>query len=452
MAARKATIVADLGFGDAGKGTVVDFLARQEGTSAVVRFNGGGQAAHNVITPDGRHHTFAQFGSGTFTPGVRTHLSRFMLVDPEAMADEAAHLSSVGCGSVFARLSVDENAKIVTPFHKAGNRIREFARGTGRHGTCGMGIGETMADHIAHGERTIYVRDLRDPALLAAKLAAVQEAKRTEFGRMMADVLLMPDADAIGAEVAILENAAVPAEAAERMWRTGMRFLITDSSYLARLAAQGNLLFEGAQGVLLDEWYGFHPHTTWSTTTFENALTLLGEIGYEGDQIQKIGVIRSYSTRHGEGPFPTQDASLAARFPEPHNGDTGQQGRFRVGWLDLVLARYALAACGGVSSLAVTHLDRFDAAGSGRRVAVRYERLGKGIKNLPVPHLDRAGQEALTRLLGEVSPVYIDLPDGATSARYLSTIEQELCVPVSIESYGPTASDKRIRAPVSVAA
>ncbi len=451
MAARKATIVADLGFGDAGKGTVVDFLARQGGISAVVRFNGGGQAAHNVITPDGRHHTFAQFGSGTFTPGVRTHLSRFMLVDPEAMADEAAHLSSVGCGSVFARLSVDENAKIVTPFHKAGNRIREFARGAGRHGTCGMGIGETMADHISHEERTIYVRDLRDPALLAAKLAAVQEAKCAEFGGMIAEVLQMPGADAIRPEVQVLENSTVSAEVAERMWRVGMRFLITDASYLARLAAQGELLFEGAQGVLLDEWYGFHPHTTWSTTTFGNALALLGEIGYSGE-IEKLGVIRAYSTRHGEGPFPTGDAKLLPLFPEPHNGDMGQQGKFRVGWLDFVLARYALAACDGADSLAVTHLDTFHAAGVGRKAAVAYKHLGKNIENLSVPYLDRAGQEALTHLLGEASPVYINLPDGDISARYLQLIEQELRVPVLIESHGPTAADKRIRLRGSIAA
>ena len=112
--------MADLGYGDAGKGTVVDWLcspaARVAGAPgrraphAVVRFNGGAQAAHNVVTADGRHHTFAQFGSGMFTPGVRTHLSRFVLVDPLALAAEAAHLASVGVAGPWDRLTVDRDA------------------------------------------------------------------------------------------------------------------------------------------------------------------------------------------------------------------------------------------------------------------------------------------------------------------------------------------------------
>ena len=115
MSARAAgdhVIVVDLGYGDAGKGSVVDWLCARPGRGSVsatrprtvVRFNGGAQAAHNVITSDGRHHAFAQFGSGTFTPGVRTHLSRFVLVDPLALAAEAAHLASVGVGDALDRL------------------------------------------------------------------------------------------------------------------------------------------------------------------------------------------------------------------------------------------------------------------------------------------------------------------------------------------------------------
>src|SRR4051794_33587520 len=123
-----AWIVVDLGFGDAGKGSVVDFLVREHQTHTVVRFNGGAQAAHNVVLPDGRHHTFSEFGSGTFVPGVRTHLSRFMLVDPAALLAEERHLRSLGVSDAFERLSVDGRAIVVTPFQKAANRLREMSR------------------------------------------------------------------------------------------------------------------------------------------------------------------------------------------------------------------------------------------------------------------------------------------------------------------------------------
>ena len=148
-------IVVDLGYGDAGKGTVVDWLCARRGAAprvprTVVRFNGGAQAAHNVVTPDGRHHTFAQFGSGMFTPGVRTHLSRFMLVDPLALASEAAHLADVGVPDALDRLSVHRDALLSTPFHRAANRARERARRAARHG--GVECPRRVAGHEQVGQ------------------------------------------------------------------------------------------------------------------------------------------------------------------------------------------------------------------------------------------------------------------------------------------------------------
>ena len=110
---------------------------------AVVRFNGGAQAAHHVLGPGGETHAFAQFGSGTFTPGTRTFLSRFMLVDLFALVAEAEHLTSFGVPDPFGLLAIDPAALLTTPYHRAANRAREEARGEGRHGSCGMGIGET---------------------------------------------------------------------------------------------------------------------------------------------------------------------------------------------------------------------------------------------------------------------------------------------------------------------
>jgi adenylosuccinate synthase len=140
-----AIFVAGLGFGDEGKGSIVDALTRKHQADLVVRFSGGAQAAHHVVTDDGREHCFAQFGSGTLA-GASTHLSRFMLIDPLALVKEAEHLKQIGVVDPFERLTIDPRAPIITPYHRAMNRLRELSRGRQRHGSCGVGIGELASD------------------------------------------------------------------------------------------------------------------------------------------------------------------------------------------------------------------------------------------------------------------------------------------------------------------
>ena len=118
------------------------------------------------------------------------------------------------------------------------------------------------------------------------------------------------------------------------------------------------LIFEGAQGVLLDEWRGFHPYTTWSTTTDRNAKEILGDLHYTGP-IKTLGVIRAYQTRHGAGPFPTETTDIASTCRDEHNGVSRWQGQFRVGWPDHVLTRYAIGCCLHVDGLVMTHLDQW---------------------------------------------------------------------------------------------
>ncbi|MEU8303962.1 adenylosuccinate synthetase [Actinomadura sp. NPDC048955] len=433
-------IVVDLGFGDAGKGTVVDHLCRtglpsgslraalssvgggpptppgsprsSERVTAVVRFNGGAQAAHNVVAPDGRHHTFAQFGSGTFTPGVRTHLSRFMLVDPLALAAEADHLRALGVPDALDRLTVDGEALLTTPYHRAANRARESARGAARHGSCGMGIGETASYALAHDDAP-RAGDCLSPARLRRRLAAVRDWYRAAFPGGE-DV---PSADAC----------------AEAFTAFAGRVRIVGPGHLPALLRAGNVVFEGAQGVLLDEWHGFHPYTTWSTTTFTNAEALLAEAGATAT---RLGVLRAYATRHGPGPFVTEDPALTADLPDRHNGTGRWQGAFRVGHLDSVALRYALEVTGGVDGLAVTHLD-VAGARPDLRVCHSYEIDGQRVGRLESgpPDLDR--QAALTRRLLAARPVYAPLGDA------VETIEGALGAPVVLRSHGPASTDKR---------
>ncbi|GAB2860842.1 adenylosuccinate synthase [Actinocorallia aurea] len=394
-------IVADLGYGDAGKGTVVDWLCAREGARpvrAVVRFNGGAQAAHNVVTPDGRHHTFAQFGSGTFTPGVRTHLSRFMMVDPLALAAEADHLRAVGVPDALDRLTVEGDALLTTPYHRAANRARELARGAARHGSCGMGVGETARYALEHPDAP-RVADCLSPARLRRSLTALRARVLEEFP---------------SAEVPPVDDCA----AALTAFASAVE--IVGDPHLRSLLAEGPVVFEGAQGVLLDELHGFHPYTTWSTTTFANALELL-----DGADALRLGVVRKYATRHGYGPFVTEDRDLS--FPEPHNTAATWQGAFRCGHFDAVALRYALRASGGADVLAVTHADAADV-----RLCTAYENYAE----LPL-HADLTAQESLTGALLTERPVYtgkISSPADAAAA---------LGLPLALESHGPTAREKR---------
>ncbi|NRQ34046.1 adenylosuccinate synthetase [Nonomuraea sp. NN258] len=378
-------IVVDLGYGDAGKGTVVDWLCATRPVHAVIRFNGGAQAGHNVVLPDGRHHTFAQFGSGTLR-GVPTHLSRFSLVDPLALAAEAAHLARIGVPDPLGLITVDRDALLVTPYHVAAGRRRELERGEGRHGSCGMGIGETMAYWLAHGSRAPFAGD--PPQVLAAKLRELRDTLGVT-GPPVADCL-----------------------AAYRTFADRVR--LTDGSHTAKLINAGAIVFEGAQGVLLDERHGFQPHTTWSTTTFANALDLL-----DGAGAARLGVLRTYTTRHGAGPLVTEDPAL--RLPEPHNVAGPWQGPFRLGHFDAVAHRYALRVAGGVDGLALTHLDA-----PVSRMCVAYDAE-------PSFH-----EPDVTERLSRARPIY---RDGVTD--WTSAVSDALGVPVWLESHGTQAGDKK---------
>ncbi|MCS6938974.1 MAG: adenylosuccinate synthetase [Roseiflexaceae bacterium] len=438
---RRAFLTVDLGFGDAGKGTIVDWLTRETGAHTVIRYNGGPQAAHRVVTPDPQpcEHIFSQFGSGTLA-GAETYLSRFMLIDPLAMTAEERHLCEVGVEDAFQRTAIDEGALIITPFQRAANRLSEIARGAARHGSCGMGVGETMIDALTHGSRALRAVDLKTVQRLREKLRFAQEVNRAKLERLRP---VLPDTPAVADEVAWLEDAG----AVE--WLVGVygdlapRLRIVGEEYLAALLRRtGTVIFEGAQGVLLDEWHGFHPHTTWSTTTLANAGQLLTDAGFNGS-ICRIGITRAYATRHGAGPFVTEEACLTTILTDARNQHHPWQGSFRVGWLDFVMLRYACDVTGSLDMLAVTCLDRLAEMPS-VQICRRYrcnDTLIERIAPAPAPSL--AYQERLTRTLWHCRPVLEPVTDAEA---LLTLLACALNTPVGITSWGPTAREKRLTA------
>jgi adenylosuccinate synthase len=212
---------------------------------------------------------------------------------------------------------------------------------------------------------------------------------------------------------------------------------------------------------LLDEWYGFHPYTTWSTTTFQNADTLLQEQNYDA-QVVRVGVLRAYATRHGPGPFVTEDAALTDALPEAHNVPNAWQLALRAGHFDAVATRYALALTGSIDLLALTHVDRLPALKEWK-IATSYKHRGyapdlaayfvmqdKALRDIRArQHPDLVYQEQLTQHLQQCIPQYHIQRTGnsapATEAdisSYLTQIESEVSVPIGIVSTGPTALDK----------
>jgi len=436
---REAFVVVDLGCGDQGKGGVTDFLVRARGAHSVVRFNGGAQAGHNVVTDDGRHHTFAQFGAGSFVAGVETWLTEHVAVQPWAMMVEAEHLARKGVTDAFARTRIAAEAPVITGFHRAANRMRERARGEGRHGSCGMGVGETVRDARTLGDEDVLrVRDLLDGAKARAKLRRVQERKRAEVAALRG----------CGAEEeqATLDDPAMAEVYGGLLSGFVAAARVVDGAALgAMLRRPGAVIFEGAQGVLLDEWRGFHPHTTWSTCTAENALGVLSEHGYEGE-VTRLGVVRAYATRHGAGPLVTEDAGLTARLRDEHNRDDGWQGAFRVGCFDAVTTRYAIEANGGVDALAVTCVDRLRREPEWR-LATAY-RMGDGARVRALPMGERGDlghQEAMTAALrGATAEHRVTTTEGDEEA-HLAAMEEETGARVALVSTGPSARQKRWR-------
>lgn len=372
----KATLIAGLLYGDEGKGTTTDFFAYETNAKYVVRYNGGPQTAHNVITVDGRHHTFTQFGSATLR-GVRTYLSKYMLVNPLSLINEANHLRELGVENPEQLISIDKDALLVLPYHKAANQLREILR-ENPHGSVGLGIGESRRIQIEVPDLAPTVGDLRNEKIAIGKFQDLMEFYKDEFK----DIISSDEKSwSIGNALQLLFTP--PNVLYDRMHLDFImsRIPIVDSEYINKVFKTGNVIFEGAQGILLDETYGFAPHTTWTNITFDNAneLIQLADID-EVIDITKVGVVRTYMTRHGHGPFITESRDPILLSKEKHNKDGYWQGSWRVGYFDMVAFKYAIDVIGNIDMLSITHLDTIN--DKKIKICTAYEINGERVENL----------------------------------------------------------------------
>jgi adenylosuccinate synthase len=421
----KAFMVAGLGFGDEGKGSVVDWLVRRHGASTVVRYNGGPQAAHHVVTADGRSHCASQLGAGVLVPSVRGHLARSVAVDPLALLAEDEALRAIGVEDGLARLTVDPRCVVVTPMHAAMNRIQELARGARRHGSCGRGVGQAVLDAERGFVPSLRMGDLVDPDKVLAIVRQIRIAKLDRADQICDEH--PDDLELHALRERELKDPARDGEVARRFHE----LLSKAKALLARPTASDlgeAVVLEGAQGVLLDRHHGFWPYVTPSVTTFDEAERFLFDAAWTG-AVSRVGVLRAYATRHGAGPMVTEDEALTLALPERHNRLDPWQGRFRAGWFDGPVARYAIEAASGLDALVVTHLDRL-ARAPAIRVCPEYDRG----RHLPDFHKDER-----TSWWSACTPRYADLPDADA---FIPWVEAALGRRVTAVSRGPTAEDK----------
>jgi adenylosuccinate synthase len=410
-------------WGDEGKGKIVDWLS--ERADVVVRYQGGHNAGHTLVIGD-RTFKLSLLPSGVVRPGKLSVIGNGVVVDPWALVKEIEALRLQGVEVSPKSLRIADNAALILPLHGELDRLREEASGAARIGTTGRGIGPAYEDKV--GRRAIRVCDLADPAALGDKitrLLAHHNALRRGLGATEIDAAaLFQSLAAIGA--AILPYA-------ERVW-----------SRLEDLRRAGKrILFEGAQGTMLDVDHGTYPYVT-SSNTVAGAAAIgaglgPGAIGYV------LGITKAYTTRVGNGPFPTEQRNeIGDRLgTRGHEFGTVTGRKRRCGWFDAAMVRQAVRV-GGIDGIALTKLDVLDGFDA-LAIGVGYMLKGTRIEHFPAG----AGEQAACAPVYERFPGWSESTRGARSwadlpaqaVKYIRRIEELIGAPVALLSTSPERDD-----------
>lgn len=318
---KQADVVIGANYGDEGKGLFTDYLAMPYGQDAlVVRFNGGAQAGHTVTLPDGRRHIFSHFGSGTLA-GAATYLSRYFVCNPLLYGREHRLLQAI---DITPQIYIDPTALVTTPYDMMINQIVEEARGDRRHGSCGVGFGETI-ERSEKSPHLLRAEDLKDEGKLTQMLCQIRRDWLPERLVRLGVPCISPEWQARIDNDAIIDGYI---EAAWHMLTT------CDVALPAIIGSARHVLFEGAQGLLLDQDRGAFPHVTRSNTGLKNCAALAQQAGLT--HLNVTYATRAYLTRHGAGPLPRElPCQPYADIVDLTNKPNPYQGNLRFAWLDL---------------------------------------------------------------------------------------------------------------------
>ena len=420
--------ITGLQWGDEGKGKVVDILA--EHSDIVVRYSGGANAGHTVVVGDNKF-ALHLLPSGSVRPNVSCVITNAVVVDPETLLKEVQGLAERNI-TLEGRLFISENAHVVLDYHKTEDRLREESLGKNKIGTTIRGIGPCYADKVGRSY-AVRMADLRDLEKLKARLQTITEYKNKIFTALYSAEPI--NADDIFEKCKLYAGKLLP-------------FTIDTTEFLHKSIADGkSILFEGAQGALLDMDHGTFPFVTSSNSS---SLGMPAGSGVPMKMVDKFfGVAKAYTTRVGGGPFPTeQDNQIGQYIREKGNefGTTTGRPR-RCGWFDAVAVSYT-AAIGAIDAIALMHLDTLSGLKE-VKLCNAYKINGKQTSFFPA-NTDRLSQaECMYQTLPgweqditEVKDFY-DLPLNARN--YIMLLEETTGKPITIIGIGPKRSQTIFR-------
>ncbi|MEZ5013658.1 MAG: adenylosuccinate synthetase [Chitinophagales bacterium] len=324
-------IVLGLGYGDEGKGLVTDYLAATTPSPLVIRFNGGQQAGHTVLHEDGRKHVFSNFGSGTLR-NISTYWSRYCTFSPSHFLEEYQELTPK------TPFYLDPSCIISTHYDVLYNRAIETMRGQNRHGSCGVGHGATI-ERCKHSDLKLVANDLLNTRMYTSKLKLIKNYYRNKFKyNTNLDFNIFNHANE---DLSFFQNISKLHD----LLNIGFLKLKSFEELVNHRSQYLTLIFEGAQGILLDIHYGKSPYVTKSNTTSQNALSILRSIKVKNIDLNIFYITRSYLTRHGAGPFteiPRGEINLINTQQETNIANEFQ-GNFKIGYLDIDKLNYSLS-------------------------------------------------------------------------------------------------------------
>jgi adenylosuccinate synthase len=422
-------VVVGAQWGDEGKGKIVDLLTGR--ADVVARYGGGPNAGHTICVGDRRfalHHV----PSGILRAGVLCVIGNGVVVDPASLLGEIADLRRAGV-RVEDNLRLSDRAHLILPYHRASDIAREEAARTGKIGTTRLGVGPTYEGKA--GRYGVRVADLGDAATLRGKIARLAEITARAWRDVPLPAEFNPDPERL--TEAYLQHG------------EALRPYVTDTSRLLneRLDRGAVVLCEGAQGTMLDLDHGTYPYVTSSSSTAGGACTGLGISPIRVDGV--LGVLKAYSTRVGEGPFPTEQDNDTGRLIRERGREFGSTtGRpRRCGWFDALVARYAVMI-NRIECLALTLFDVLDGF-DGIPVCTAYEHDGRRIADLPAqPEILRSCRPIYETLPGWKSDTsgvrnFDDLP--ANARRFVHRLEEIVGCEIGIVSASPQRDQTIVR-------